>query len=462
MQRYVFYDFETTGTDVTFSQPLQFAAIVLDSDLNVLETVDWRCRISPHILPSPYAIKVTNLAPEQVTNDNLPSTFEFAQRLHEFIEKWQPAIWIGYNTIAFDEPMMRQLFYQNLQPSIYATSMNGNSRLDVLKMVFAVHAERPGMLNIPKNETGKASFKLDQLAPANGFAHENAHDALADVEATIFIFKKIRKADREFFDALIATHDKSYVGYLLRRFAPVQVTLRFGGHPPKTYLGSYCGTNRQNKNEIGFVSFESIGAEDLVKLNNDQILEAINDTPKVIRPLSLNKAETFIPIQHPTSSQLKFCKIISQAEDFRNRVSEALSQRFEDFDLDIEIMVEQRIHEGFYSSHDQAILREYQVADWSQRKELTEQFEDKRLIQLGRRLIVFNAPHLVTEEQWAAFKSFVKSKWEYPEPAAKWVKISDVHDDLMEMENDESVSQEYLERLIVFYKNYLKAYECDL
>jgi exodeoxyribonuclease-1 len=35
------------------------------------------------------------------------------------------------------------------------------------------------------NEEGKPIFKLDQLAPANGIKHNDAHDALADVRATI-------------------------------------------------------------------------------------------------------------------------------------------------------------------------------------------------------------------------------------------------------------------------------------
>ena len=209
-----------------------------------------QCRIAPHILPAPYALKVTNLAPEQVTNNNLQTAFDFSQNLYQFLEKWQPAIWIGYNTISFDEPMLRQLFYQNLQPNIYATSMNGNSRLDVMKMVWAAHSLRPEILTFPENDKGKTSFKLDQLAPANGFAHENAHDALADVEATIFILNKIKSTDPDFFDDLVRTQDREYIGSLLRSFEPVQVTLRFGGASPKTYYGCYCGTNIQNKNEI--------------------------------------------------------------------------------------------------------------------------------------------------------------------------------------------------------------------
>ena len=108
MTRFVFYDFETTGTSVTYAQPLQFAAIVTDENFNVLNTVDWRCRIAPHILPAPYALKVTNLAPGQVTNNNLQTAFEFAQNLYQFLEKWQPSIWIGYNKIKFDEPKQDQ------------------------------------------------------------------------------------------------------------------------------------------------------------------------------------------------------------------------------------------------------------------------------------------------------------------------------------------------------------------
>ena len=462
MTRFVFYDFETTGTSVTYAQPLQFAAIVTDENFNVLDTVDWRCRIAPHILPAPYALKVTNLAPEQVTNNNLQSAFEFAQSLYQFLEKWQPAIWIGYNTIKFDEPMLRQLFYQNLQPSIYATSMNGNSRLDVMKMVWATYSLRPRILTFPENDKGKPSFKLDQLAPANGFAHENAHDALADVEATIFILNKIKSADPDFFDDLLRTQDREYIGSLLRSFEPVQVTLRFGGAPPKTYHGCYCGTNIHNKNEIAFADFDAIYAEALVGLSDPEILEAITQSPKIIRPLRLNNADTILRVDNPAIEQRSFCEKISRSDYFVSRVSSMLPQRFEEAEDVGDIPVEEKIHGGFYSHYDQDVLAEFQTADWQRRQELAEQFEDKRLVQLGRRLIVFHAPHLLSEEQKSAFKSFVKAKWESTDPDVDWTKICDVQDDLNKMKTDETVSQEYFERLINFYQNYLEGFGCEL
>ena len=56
MQRFVFYDFETTGTSPAYDQPLQFAAIATDENFKSLETIDIRCRVAPHIIPSPYAL----------------------------------------------------------------------------------------------------------------------------------------------------------------------------------------------------------------------------------------------------------------------------------------------------------------------------------------------------------------------------------------------------------------------
>ena len=57
--RFVFYDLETTGISPAFDQPLQFAAIVTDLELNEIERIDIRCQLSPHILPAPKALAVT-------------------------------------------------------------------------------------------------------------------------------------------------------------------------------------------------------------------------------------------------------------------------------------------------------------------------------------------------------------------------------------------------------------------
>ena len=123
---FAFYDFETTGISPSFDQPLQFAAILVDANFKEVERINLRCRLSRHIIPSPHAMLVTGLKPEQLIDSNLPSLFEFSQSLSQLIRRWTPAVWIGYNSINFDEMFLRHLFCQNLhadltQPNPMAT-----------------------------------------------------------------------------------------------------------------------------------------------------------------------------------------------------------------------------------------------------------------------------------------------------------------------------------------------------
>src|SRR6185437_16734710 len=73
----------------------------------------------------------------------------------------------------------------------YLTNTKGNCRTDSLRMIQAVARFAPNALTIPIDNCGKAIFKLDRLAPANGFDHGSAHDAISDVEATIHMCRII-------------------------------------------------------------------------------------------------------------------------------------------------------------------------------------------------------------------------------------------------------------------------------
>ena len=460
MQRFVFYDFETTGTSIAYDQPLQFAAIVTDENFNSLETIDIRCRVAPHIIPSPYALKVTNIAPEQTTNANLPTALEFAQTLFAFINKWEPAIWIGYNTIAFDEQMMRQLFYQNLQPNIYATQSSGNSRLDVMKMAHVVFDKARHILEFPLNEKGNPSFKLDMLAPANGFAHDNAHDALADVEATIFILTKIKNADQYLYDELIRTSDKNEMAQLLKGFVPVEVTQRYGGSDPRTYQGCYCGTSTSNANEIGFLDITD-DISDLISGDEEAIGEAINSSPKRIRALSLNKAESFRAIKNPTTEQIEKCSLVANSFDMHRIVGDKLATRFGEQD-ESEQNVEDKIFGKFYTWADKERLEQFQSAPWEQRQEITEEFDNTRLKQLGRRLIAFYAPHLLNKKQVQQYQDFVKSKWESDAENVGWTTISTLKKDLADLSSESDMTSDQYHRMIEFYRNFLNEFGCRL
>lgn len=433
MQNYVFYDFETTGISPEFDQPLQFAAIVADNELNELDRIDIRCQLAPHVIPAPSAMKVTGVTPEKLLDKNFPNYFEFAQTIQALTEKWAPACWLGYNTIAFDEQVLRQMFYQNLQPNIYATQLFGNVRQDLMKMIFAVYADAPEILKWPLGDNGKIIFKLDRLAPINGFSHENAHDALNDVEATIFIFKLIKERAPRLFEYLMSSTDKHFISTQLKQFKPMSVSLRFGGHLPKNYVGCYCGESKSNSNQIGFLDLEALNISDLKSMGKEEIIAAVQDSPKVIRALSINKAETFRELINPTDEILEKCAFLQTNSEFQMMVSDALDNRFEPIDVS-ELEVEEKIYSGFFESTDRHLLDQFQGASWPDRSELIKSFKDDRLRQLGQRLLAFYAPDLLSNDQKSRFNEFLQSRWKATGEDVKWNTIDKVASDLSEMD----------------------------
>ena len=82
-------------------------------------------------------------------------------------------------------------------------------------MMRCAYALRPEGINWPKGEDGKVSFKLENLSAANGIVHENAHDALSDVYATIGLAKLIKDKQPKLYDHLFNLRRKDAVAPLL-------------------------------------------------------------------------------------------------------------------------------------------------------------------------------------------------------------------------------------------------------
>jgi len=459
MERFVFYDFETSVAKPAFDQALQFAAIVTDDNFNELDRMELRCQLSPHILPSPIALHVTGVRPGQLLNSNLMNQFEFAQRLQSLIKTWAPAVWIGYNSIQFDEEVMRHLFYQNLQPTIYATQRWGNSRLDAMKMIWAVYDKAPNVLIWPTNKNGLTSFKLDQLAPANGFITHNAHDAMGDTEAMIFVLEKIRSGAPSLYDQLVANNNKHHVKNLLGSFKPVEITLRFGASEPKTYVGCFCGSENGNPNRIGFFDLTQDNAFDLINGSQKDIEDALSGSPKKIRTLALNRADTFTEFEQADALHNLLCATIEENHEFRSKVSQAMADQYSDGDQD-DKLVEERIYDGFVSPTDQDLLIQFQSATWRARQELVSVMEDARLRQLGGRLIAFYAPELLNSEEKQKFSKYICNKWSEMDKDVSWTTMDKVQIDLIRLK-DKGVPREELSRLKRFYEARFQQIGCE-
>ncbi len=69
----------------------------------------------------------------------------------------------------------------------------------------------PNAITVPINHNERPTLKLDMLASVNGFTHENAHDALANVETTIYLARFIRDRAPAVWDSLMPLVNKSEV-----------------------------------------------------------------------------------------------------------------------------------------------------------------------------------------------------------------------------------------------------------
>ena len=90
-------------------------------------------------------------------------------------------------------------FYRNFIDPYEYSWKNGNSRWDLLDLVRACYALRPEGINWAYDDDGMPSFRLEKLTKANGIEHENAHDAMADVYATIAMAKLIKEKQPKLF-----------------------------------------------------------------------------------------------------------------------------------------------------------------------------------------------------------------------------------------------------------------------
>lgn len=191
------HDYETFGLNPN-DKVSQFAGIFVDLDFNIIEEPHmFFCKTPDDCVPSPIACAITGISPKD-TEDGL-TEYAFAKRIHDLMNR-SNVINAGYNNASFDDEVSRNLFYRNFLPVYTREFKNGNSRFDFYKLVKAVYAFKPELINFPKDENGKNSLKLENLSKANGIEHTSAHDALSDVYATIGIGKLIKEKDSNLYN----------------------------------------------------------------------------------------------------------------------------------------------------------------------------------------------------------------------------------------------------------------------
>ncbi len=219
VKSFLWHDYETFGANPMADRPAQFAAQRTDAELNpVGDPITLYCAPADDVLPHPTACLITGITPQDAKKKGLPET-EFAQGILD--EMSVPGTCsAGYNSIRFDDTVTRNLLYRNLRDPYEREYRNGNSRWDLIDLARMCYALRPDGVEWPMHEPGRPSFRLEDLSRENQIEHEGAHDALADVRATIGLASLLKKTQPRLFQWALQMRDYSAVAKLLDTVEP--------------------------------------------------------------------------------------------------------------------------------------------------------------------------------------------------------------------------------------------------
>lgn len=254
--QYIFwYDTETTGLkedEGVHPQILEHGYIITDLDFNEVERGEIYMKPRTDINPTPKAFAVTRLDIDKLERIGM-TEYEGMRKIQNLMSKYPKTAISGYNTITYDDEIVRFSLYRNmLRPYDHENAFqNGNGRFDGYGLIQMVYAFKPDTLVWPVREDGTHSLKLEDLTEANGVTHSQAHSALSDVEATVALLKIVKDKEPELFHYYLWLSDKTNAQGLTNQHDVVFQTSTFFGKECKMTKPVYpMIADRTNKNAV--------------------------------------------------------------------------------------------------------------------------------------------------------------------------------------------------------------------
>ncbi|EKM6459360.1 exodeoxyribonuclease I [Cronobacter dublinensis] len=313
---FLFHDYETFGKSPSLDRPAQFAALRTDENFNVIgEPEVFYCKPADDYLPQPEAVLITGITP-QVALARGENEAEFAGRIHALFTVPKTCV-VGYNNVRFDDEVTRNIFYRNFYDPYAWSWQHDNSRWDLLDVMRACYALRPEGIVWPENSDGLPSFRLEHLTVANGIEHANAHDAMADVHATIAMAQLVKTRQPRMFDYLYTYRSKQKLATLIDivQMKPlVHVSGMFGAWRGNTSWIAPIAWHPDNRNAVIVVDLAG-DISPLLELDADALRERLY-TPKAVLG-----DDSAVPVK---LVHLNKCPVLAQANTLRPEDAERL------------------------------------------------------------------------------------------------------------------------------------------
>ena len=423
---YVFYDFETSGTDANFDQPIQLAAILTNENFEILdEPINEICKLKEGVIANPRALLVNKVDIELLKSAQC--FYDFMDNIHEKLTSWSPATFIGYNSIFFDEEFLRNSLYQSLHDP-YLTNTNSNNRADLYKIVLGLKALNVNAIKFPMNETtGRISLKLESIAKENNIEQKKAHDALSDVYATIGVANLIKKNESDYWEECMNMNNPNdMIDYLSSD--------KYLDEKSSSISSMIGGKNKPIK---------------IVKTNKSSIILSAD----FIKSKGIyNEADTMMYDERTNE--------LSQCDRFINNINQALVDRLTDYQIDNQSheLEKQLYGGGFYSDSDKNKIKSFKkTSNPVEKYNISKQYDDKRLREISYRFLFTKYPEVFTPDELNQRKDFIAAKVFSNNGNEKWCTLDKAKNEIEAIKNESS--NQNLKGYINEIEKYIKSEE---
>ena len=408
MKTFFFYDLETSGLNAREDRVMQFAGQRTDMELKPIgEPVNILVKMAEDALPSPGAIMVTKITPQDTLRDGITEA-EFVKYVVE--EIFVPnTIAVGYNTVRFDDEFMRALLWRNFYDPYEWEWKDGRSRWDILDVVRLTRALRPEGINWPFREDGVPTNRLELITKLNGVAHEHAHDALSDVYATIAVARLIREKQPELFDFLLKMRDKKEIKKIvnLENKKPfIYASGRYSNEFNKTTV-AFPLTSGRNGNVLVYDLRYNINDVDMEKTFPVVKELCFNKCPAVAPMGVLEKEDGWNKIGLTREIVERNLQNLLAHPEFAEKMRSEIENRPE-FPPAVE--PEAALYDGFLSDTDRIKVAAVRNADANKLADFHPDFHDPRLPELLLHYKGRNFPQSLSESETKKWEEYRKAR----------------------------------------------------
>ena len=417
---FYWYDLETSGTDPKWDRLVQVAGLRTDAELNVIgDELCTYVRLGDDVLPNPDACLVTGILPETLQREGIPEVQAWEEILRQFTVP--ETCVVGYNSLRFDDEFVRYGLYRHLFDPYSREWQNGCSRWDILDLVRATGGLRRDGIEWPQTEEGLPVYKLEELTKANGISHSNAHDALADVHATIAMARLIKQHQPKLFDYYFSLRNKRAVREVLEPYG-AQLLVHVSGMNPRERFGvaPVVSLTRHPTNTNSVIVVDL--AQDitpLLELTDTEIREQLFTPGQHARPplkeIRINRCPFVAPIDVLNDENIERLQLdMRQIKERARRLKQPgllqkISRVYNQPATAAPVDVDAALYQGFLQDADKSRCQHFHQSrrqgQWPQMD-----FADARLQPLAERMKARSHPELLSVGEHAQWHEFVAHK----------------------------------------------------